>query len=322
MTTPSKRFTAMYERSNVDATCEQAEAILYQFESDSVECLSSVRYNWQCGCNDGFNPYAGSETTQDKFVILLLLRISAGLSILGSFYIMQDYCLRRYRKRKVLAVARNGNGAVVPAGGCSNKTIYRQVMFCMSMFDFISASAWMIGPLAAPTKDLDGNDTNVYGARGNDLTCTLQVSWHIHYRLGLVFFKFVGFDHCSFFFFFAGFLGHGRLRFDLLQHEFVGVLHHDCSVGYEELSNLATEKVPSRWPDSCLSHPCVLWHTVFSTRLRRMLGPAISMVGSQSSHVHFWQLLVVPDRTGDDDMPSIGLPKGTASIPSSKEMEV
>mmetsp|Transcript_7121 Transcript_7121/g.16668 ORF Transcript_7121/g.16668 Transcript_7121/m.16668 type:complete len:410 (+) Transcript_7121:854-2083(+) len=47
-------------------------------------------------------------------------------------------------------------------------------MFLMSMFDFTTAMGWVIGAAPIPTTDMNGYDSNVVGASGNDDLCTAQ----------------------------------------------------------------------------------------------------------------------------------------------------
>ena len=151
ITDPTRRHTNIFVRSGEDVTCEQLEAVLLQYDADSAECFLGHETNWECGCNDGFYGYLGMETDHDQKLFANLGKITSSLSILGSVFIIQDYF-------------RGERGSV-----------YRQIMVCMAVFDFISATAWMIGSLAVPRIDIDGNSSNIYGAGGNDKTCTAQV---------------------------------------------------------------------------------------------------------------------------------------------------
>lgn len=131
-------------------TCEQLDAVLLQFDRDSVECFLGQETNWECGCNKAFYGYLGTETDREKRILSWLGRVSGSLSVIGSMFIMVDF---------------------FPA---DRTNVYRQIMIQMSCFDFLTAVNWIIGSAPIPAQDVDGNDSNILGANGNDATCTPQ----------------------------------------------------------------------------------------------------------------------------------------------------
>jgi hypothetical protein len=151
ITTPTRKHSNTLKRYGQDLTCEQVEAVLLQYSQDSVECFLGQEHNWECGCNDGFYGYLGAESRSDILALHWAARVSGILSVLGSLFIFQDF-LR----------------------GKGKKNLYRQIMFLMSMFDFTTAMGWVIGAAPIPTTDLNGYDSNVVGASGNDGLCTAQ----------------------------------------------------------------------------------------------------------------------------------------------------
>lgn len=44
----------------------------------------------------------------------------------------------------------------------------------MACFDFSTGMAWVMGSFPIPATDIDGNDTNILGANGNDALCKAQ----------------------------------------------------------------------------------------------------------------------------------------------------
>eukprot|EP00526_Cylindrotheca_closterium_P005255 CAMPEP_0113615426 /NCGR_PEP_ID=MMETSP0017_2-20120614/7693_1 /TAXON_ID=2856 /ORGANISM="Cylindrotheca closterium" /LENGTH=621 /DNA_ID=CAMNT_0000524659 /DNA_START=6 /DNA_END=1868 /DNA_ORIENTATION=- /assembly_acc=CAM_ASM_000147 len=151
ITTPTRKHSNTLKRYGEDVTCEQVEAVLLQFSQDTDECFLGQEHNWECGCNDGFYGYLGTESKSDILALHWASRVSGILSVLGSLFIFQDF-LR----------------------GEDKKNLYRQIMFLMSMFDFITAVGWVVGAAAIPTTDMNGYDSNVVGASGNDDLCTAQ----------------------------------------------------------------------------------------------------------------------------------------------------
>ncbi|CAJ1966731.1 unnamed protein product [Cylindrotheca closterium] len=151
ITTPTRKHSNTLKRYGQDVTCEQVEAVLLQFSQDSEECFLGQEHNWECGCNDGFYGYLGAESRSDILALHWAARVSGILSLMGSLFIFQDFIR-----------------------GKSKKNLYRQIMFLMSMFDFTTAMGWVIGAAPVPTTDLNGFDSNVVGASGNDGLCTAQ----------------------------------------------------------------------------------------------------------------------------------------------------
>eukprot|EP00980_Cylindrotheca_fusiformis_P006574 scaffold1386_cov89-Cylindrotheca_fusiformis.AAC.1 len=151
ITTPTKQHAGMLERFGKSVTCEQLEAVLLQYSEDSDECFLAQETNWECGCNNGFYGYMGTESTADQKLLMWLTRVIGILSICGSIFVIQD-------------VFRGGD----------RRNVYRQIMALMACFDFTTAMSWAIGSLVVPSKDVLGNDSNILGAKGNDRLCTAQ----------------------------------------------------------------------------------------------------------------------------------------------------
>eukprot|EP00980_Cylindrotheca_fusiformis_P014189 scaffold3725_cov114-Cylindrotheca_fusiformis.AAC.6 len=151
ITTPTRQHAGMLERFDQSVTCEQLEAVLLQYPEDSDECFLAQETNWECGCNDGFYGYFGTESTADQKRLMWTTRIIGILSICGSLFIIQDFFRRGDRQN-----------------------VYRQIMALMACFDFTTAMSWAIGSLSVPSKDILGNDSNILGAMGNDGLCTAQ----------------------------------------------------------------------------------------------------------------------------------------------------
>jgi hypothetical protein len=51
---------------------------------------------------------------------------------------------------------------------------YPQLMVGIALFDLSNSIGWMFSTLPIPQYDEYGEATNIYGARGNDVTCAAQ----------------------------------------------------------------------------------------------------------------------------------------------------
>ena len=228
MTNPDRRHVNTFERFGQDLTCLELEAILLQFDSATDECFLAHETNWECGCNDGFYGYLGTESVRDYYLLTILARISGGLSMVGSLFIFIDFW----------------------RGDRTN--IYRQIMLFMSCFDFTTAMGWMIGSWPVPDSDIDGNDTNIFGARGNDALCTAQgnvIYEHVVY--GHIWID-EGADLPSFYLrsFSCRFLYHVGIWQWILQQFLVVLLHTRSGLGLERYAASQGPKVAFEYPSA------------------------------------------------------------------------
>jgi len=134
-------------------TCGEAEAYLqYQIEGNSDECIMAQHSNYLCGCNDGRFSYFGANSTKKQAALAWTPRISAFFSCVGSLLIIWDIMSSKQRKR----------------------AIYSQLVLGMSIFDLIGSIAWGLSTLPIPKYNRFGMETPIYGAMGNEATCTAQ----------------------------------------------------------------------------------------------------------------------------------------------------
>ena len=126
---PDRYHYHTWDRNGVNVTCQQLELALLQYDRDSLECFLAQETNWECGCNDGFYGYLGSETERDHRLVVWMGRASGLLGLLGALSILVDYI--RIRRRHP-----------------SQLNIYRQLMCFISLFDALSAMIWIIGPVS------------------------------------------------------------------------------------------------------------------------------------------------------------------------------
>ena len=150
VTRPNHYSTFTRIRFGLNVTCEELQAILLQYDAYSMECFLAHETNWECGCNNGFYGYLGTENVRQQTILAWLPRCTGIISIMGSLSIIIDFFL----------------------GDRTN--VYRQLMALMSCFDICTSVSWIVGPWSIPKYDIDGNPSNIYGAMGNNQLCTAQ----------------------------------------------------------------------------------------------------------------------------------------------------
>ena len=165
MTDPDRLHVNTRERFGHNFTCSELELVLLQLDTNTHECFLAHETNWECGCNDGFYGFMGTERKSQKDLLSILSRISGSLSVMGALFIIVDF----WRGDR--------------------QNIYRQIMLCMSCFDIITAMCWIIGSWPLPPLDADGNDANTLGANGSDELCTAQGTCSIEFFLKHFFLK-------------------------------------------------------------------------------------------------------------------------------------
>ena len=97
----------------------------------------------------------GADTEAKQAVLAWLPRVSAILSILGSTFIIYD-TVKDQKQRKSLG-----------------KKVNKQLLLGLSVFDILGAWGYVFTTLPIPEDHVYGP---IYGAKGNEATCTAQVS--------------------------------------------------------------------------------------------------------------------------------------------------
>lgn len=113
---------------DISATCAQLQIGLLQYNDDSRECFLAQETNWECGCNNGFNGYLGTETSRQQRVLTWAGRASGLLGFLGAMFILLD-------------------NTILDKQGLRKKSIYRQLMCFVASLDALSALIWIVGPV-------------------------------------------------------------------------------------------------------------------------------------------------------------------------------
>ena len=152
ITKPDQLLEIAIEVVGFAPTCAQADLILSQIYAFDSLCSVAIDVNYLCGCGGGQRKYVGADTIRRYRALVWVPRVSAFLSIMGSLFIIWD-ALRDKIKRK---------------------SVYHTLMVAMSVFDIFGSTAWGLSSLPIPQYDVYGNPASVYGARGNDSTCTAQ----------------------------------------------------------------------------------------------------------------------------------------------------
>jgi hypothetical protein len=145
-------FLAEVRETGVIPTYEFVETLHLQVQQDNVvQCFGLQQKNFLCGCNGGNWYDAGAKNVPQKAALNWAPRLSGTLS----FFLCNSSTLGYPSKKREAT------------------TGYCQLVSGMTICDLISAVPWIIGSLAVP-EYIDGKATGVYGAKGNEATCTAQ----------------------------------------------------------------------------------------------------------------------------------------------------
>jgi hypothetical protein len=137
-------------------SCRDISLLTTQLYAGSGGCETFAGLAWYCGCSTELTmPFFSTYSKRVKRILMWIPRFSAILSILGSLYIIRDI---------VVTNRRDG----------SRINVYFELMLCMSIFDICSSIGWALSTLPVPTINIYGEQTGVYGAKGNDMTCAMQ----------------------------------------------------------------------------------------------------------------------------------------------------
>ncbi|KAL9183978.1 hypothetical protein ACHAXT_002064 [Thalassiosira profunda] len=119
--------------------------------ANARNCELAQMMNYVCGCQgDG---YLGANTEAKQAVLAWLPRVSAILSIIGSTFIIYD-TVKNQKQRKSLS-----------------KKVNKQLLLGLSVFDILGAWGYVFTTLPIPEDHVYGP---IYGAKGNEATCTAQ----------------------------------------------------------------------------------------------------------------------------------------------------
>jgi hypothetical protein len=148
---PDKEVQIATTVLSVVPTCSQIDALTTQVETGTDLCNLAKLVNFVCGCNSGERVYFGASTHSKKVWLAWVPRISASLSLFGSSMIIYDIL----RDRSKLG------------------SVFHNLMVAMSVFDIVGSIAWAFSTLPIPEYEY-GEPTGIYGAKGNEATCTAQ----------------------------------------------------------------------------------------------------------------------------------------------------
>jgi len=132
-------------------TCSDMGLTLTQIKESSELCFGARHFNFLCGCNGGERHYMGADTEFKRAFLAWLPRTTGFMSFIGSLLIIYD-------------ILKDGKKRVA---------VYNQLVLAMSLFDLLSSAVWIVSTAAIPEHQ-DGAPTGIYGAIGNDATCTSQ----------------------------------------------------------------------------------------------------------------------------------------------------
>lgn len=139
------------------ARCGDIELFAQYREKTDDVCFYARQIRHLCGCNGGefnyLNSGANSNDQVRKKALAWSPRATGLLSLLGSILIIRDVLKRRRS---------------------NNNTVYHQIIFGISIFDAFGSVGWILSTLPIPEYTTGGDPTAIYGAKGNEGTCTAQ----------------------------------------------------------------------------------------------------------------------------------------------------
>mmetsp|Transcript_17359 Transcript_17359/g.28079 ORF Transcript_17359/g.28079 Transcript_17359/m.28079 type:complete len:461 (+) Transcript_17359:435-1817(+) len=134
-------------------TCGMVQAFSAGIDSDSDTCDLLTNFAYICGCNDGVRSYLGADTIEKLAILTWLPRASGFLSIVGSSLIIYD-------------VSKNSQ---------NRHSLMHQLLVGISVGDIIGALCYCLSTLPITEYHPDyGLYLGIYGAKGNEKTCTAQ----------------------------------------------------------------------------------------------------------------------------------------------------
>jgi len=146
------------ETVETEATCDEVLSLVEKgtwiATTDLCYRFGQSFYTCDFTCGDGYfydDEYLGADTEAKKKALVWMSRVSAILSFFGSSYILWDVLHSSENRAKV----------------------YHQLLFGIACFDMCTAVAWAFSTAPIP-KDGYYYTFSIYGAEGNDATCTAQ----------------------------------------------------------------------------------------------------------------------------------------------------
>jgi len=128
-------------------SCSDFELFAAQFEESGEVCYGANYFAYLCGCEN--------KDVLERKLLAWITRSAGILSALASLAIIVDIVrLRKKRRNKF--------------------TAYQQLVGAMSAFDVLSSAGWALSTLPIPALNVYGEQEAVYGAKGNEATCTAQ----------------------------------------------------------------------------------------------------------------------------------------------------
>lgn len=144
----------------INPTCEAFYSAQYQITPGDALCRNAQFLTFNCGCNDGVMEYLGAKTVNQQAVLAWVPRVVAIVSLVASLLVLRDI-LQDKKKRA---------------------SVYHQIVIFVAIFDCVTSLVWIVGTAAIPKIAWHGLPSGVYGAVGNEVTCTVQ---GFFFQLGL-----------------------------------------------------------------------------------------------------------------------------------------
>jgi hypothetical protein len=163
---PDRPFPYSKYKFETELTCSEISGVIAQLPVNDEFCTKAHSTNFACGCNEGNRQYLGTKSTGQRAALAWIPRVSGGLSLLGSLYIVIDVVLR-CSNRPALALT-------ITRSGIQQRPVYDTLVGVMAGFDAVTSVCWVLSSAPSWKHDQFDAPSGVYGALGNYETCKTQ----------------------------------------------------------------------------------------------------------------------------------------------------
>jgi hypothetical protein len=162
---PDTPFPYSRYEFDTELSCREISDAVTQLNEDDFRCYRARLVSFVCGCNGGERQYFGTNSTGQRAALAWIPRVSGLLSLLGSVCIVVDVLVRYSKKKTMLPRTSNNNQA---------RPVYDSLVGAMAGFDAITSICWILSSAPTWKHDRFGGPSGVYGALGNEATCSAQ----------------------------------------------------------------------------------------------------------------------------------------------------
>ena len=169
---PDKPFVGTGAYIGFTPSCGDVDLLSTQLPASNYACFGAQLVSYTCGCDGGQRQYFGADSEGKRAALAWIPRVTGFMSFIGSSLIILDVLRARSKNRN------------------KKVSIFHQLILVMSLFDISSSICWMFSTAPIPVY-IDGSPSTIYGARGNDATCTAQGFFFQLGYMGSIFYNLV-----------------------------------------------------------------------------------------------------------------------------------